>query len=144
MEQRILLMPPTEVGKLKGWNDLKCTLRVQGSWLTAILTGARLNKFPILQFVGYWDRWRLTRLTSKIWEELSNLYNKTAGMIDTSALKRLSNLSYRRWNSATVAKNFSMTYAISFTQLGSLWSLLVLSVDDWMTVMLNLFCYKRR
>lgn len=144
MEQRILLMPPIEVGKLKGWNDLKCTLRVQGSWLTAILTGARLNKFPILQFVGYWDRWRLTLLTSKIWEELSNFYNKTAGMIDTSALKRLSNLSYRRWNSATVAKIFSMTYAISFTQLGSLWSLLVLSVDDWMTVMLNLFCYKRR
>lgn len=45
-------MPPTEVGKLKGWNDFG----VQGSWLTAILTGARLNKFPILQFVGYWDR----------------------------------------------------------------------------------------
>lgn len=137
MEQRILLMPPTEVGKLKGWHDLKCTLRVQGSWLTAILTGARLNKFPILQFVGYWDRRRLTLLTSKIWEELSNPCNKTAGMIDTSALKRLSDLSYRRWNSATVAKIFSMT------QLGSPWSLLVLSVDDWMTVMLNLFCYKR-
>ena len=83
-------MPPTEVGWLKGCNDLKCSLRVQGSWVTTILTGARLNKYPVLQFVGYWVKLRLTRVTSKIWQELSNLYNKTAGIIDTSALKRLS------------------------------------------------------